>query len=489
LTKRKEFDIMNAYEINHNKNLRRLNMKKIVALMLLAVMAFSLVACTTASVTTPTATQTPDGTTTSAPTTSEKPKNEVVYDLPIKSGTYTFTHVSSNYTIKSDKKGMFSQEAEGTTSEVSVDWVVDSNTTYYRLGLFGIEQKTHKDKDGVVFNNYEVLRNISIKKISADAPIEAAIDSLTDKYQLWKIVKNDDGTFYVCPRVKVSDRYLTVKDGQLVLATVPVGSDASACKWKIENVSTTNSLYKEYVSDNGKILVRVPLDVFEKSNYGYYRNDKTFMSKQFVPTEEVLVQYANNVELAYETYIDLTNFIPYYNIIIHAYNYQGVMAGVVGNNNNVFVNCGPGEWFYSDLSKMQYRWEADGKKDFNFMALHEIGHMFDFGRGWTFESEMQADMKAAYVLCNIEGAYAAPAEYEHNQYFGKDIAEGYKGLSGGKMKLNMNDTGYGYGYSIYRFAEILTRICADETGWEALRQTFHWFQSKEGMAESRNYTS
>ncbi len=464
-------------------------MKRIVALLLLAVMAFSLVACANDTASTSTPTETPAGTETAGGTTPA-PKDEIVYDLPIKSGTYKFTHVASDYTIKSDKKGEFSQEAEGTTLEISVDWVVDSKTTYYRLGLFGIEQKPHNENKEKVFNNYEVMRNVAVKKISNNSPIVAERASLDDKYQFWKIVKNDDGTFYVCPRIKASDRYLTVKDGELVLAEVAVGADASACKWKIENISTTNSLYKEYVSDEGKILVRVPLDVFEKDNYsGCIWRDKAFRSKAYVPTEEVLLQYANNVELAYETYIDLTNFIPYYNIIIHGYNYQGVMAGVVGNNNNVFVNCGPGEWFYSDLAKMQYRWEVEGDKDFNFMALHEIGHMFDFGRGWNFESEMQADMKAAYVLCNIEGAYAAPAEYQHNEYFGKDIAEGFKGLSGGKMVLDMNDTGYGFGYSIYRFAEILTRICVEETGWEALKKTFHWFQTSEGMAESKDYTS
>lgn len=466
-------------------------MKRIVALLLLAVMAISLVACTTESATTPTSTETSaaTGTETAGSTATSTPEDEIVYNLPIKSGTYKFTHVASDYTIRSDKKGQLSQETEGTTVEVSVDWVVDSKTTYYRLGLFGIEEKVNANNREKIYYNYEVMKNLAVKKLANNSPILTELDTLDDKYQFWKIIQNDDGTFYVCPRIKASDRYLTVKDGELVLAEVPVGSDASACKWKIENISTTNSLYKEYVSDGGKILVRVPLDVFDEDNYVVYRNNKTFMSKKYIPTEEVLIQYANNVELAYETYVDLTNFIPYYNIIIHGYNYQGVMAGVVGANNNVFVNCGPGEWFYSDLAKMQYRWEADGKKDFNFMALHEIGHMFDWGRGWTFESEMQADMKAAYVLCNIEGAYAAPAEYDHDKYFGKDIAEGYKGLSGGKMELDMNDTGYGYGYSIYRFAEILTRICNEETGWEALKQTFHWFQTPEGMAESKNYST
>lgn len=460
-------------------------MKRIVALLLIAVMAFAMVACKeAASTTTPAATGTSTAGSTATATGTPETGDGIVYDLPIKSGTYKLTHVASDYTIKSDKKGELSQEEEGTTLEISIDWIVDNNVTYYRLGLFGIEQKPHNDNPSKIHYNYEVLRNIAVKKLDNNSPIVTDYDEFSDKYQMWKIVDNGDGTYYVCPRIAPSERYLSVKDGELVLSKVAAGSDASACKWKIENISTTNSLYYEYVSDKGQIMVRVPLDVFEADNYDKWRNETSY--KAWVPTEKVLKQYANNVQHAYEEYIDLTNFIPYRNIIIHGYNYQGVMAGVVGNNNNVFVNCGEGEWFYSDLAKMQYRMEADGKKDYNFMALHEIGHMFDWDRGWTFESEMQADMKAAYVLCTVDGAYGAPAEYEHNRYFGKDIAEGYKGLSGGKMILNLDKKGYGY--SIYRFAEILTRICNEETGWEALKQTFHWFQSKEG-AVAKGYSS
>ena len=193
---------------------------------------------------------------------------------------------------------------------------------------------------------------------------------------------------------------------------------------------------------------------------------------RYTPTEKTLQKYAENVQLVFDTYNELTNFTPYQVIIVHGYNYQGVMAGVVGGNNNVFVNCGPGEWFYSDLEKMEYRMTKMGRNDVNFMVLHEIGHMYDFDRGWNFESEMEADLKAAYLLHTVEGSYAAPAEYERSRCFSTDIGtEGYKGLSGGKMTSK---------YSIYRNAQIYTEFCT-EIGWENLKKTFHWFQSKDGV--------
>lgn len=472
-------------------------MKRIIAFVLLAVMALSLAACqgNTSTTETPSATVTPGGTSTTPAGTEKEPETTTpaALNTPLKAGTYKFTHVGTNYVIKSDKKGNISTADEGTTYEISLDWVVNKEKAYYRIGLYGIETKKHNDKD-VKFSNYEVLQNLRLKGISNGSPIETDYDDLNDQYQMWMIVDNGDGTFYVKPRLRYTDRYLTVKDGQMVIAVIEEGGDASSCAWKIEDVSLSNTLYKEFKSEQGRIAVRVPLDVFDSKNYDTYRDPKTLKFRKFVPTEEILVQYANNVENAYFEYIDLTGFVAYYNIFIHAYNYQGVMAGVVGNNNNVFVNCGPGEWFYSDLSKMQYRWEVDGVKDYNFMALHEIGHMFDGGRTWNFESEMQADMKAAYVLQTIDEAFAAPAEYGPEKYFGSNgkdgiqgIAEGYKGLSGGQMSIN-KETGYGYGYSIYRFAEILTRIIEEDLGWDALKKTFHWFEG-EGKAESSKYVT
>ena len=139
------------------------------------------------------------------------------------------------------------------------------------------------------------------------------------------------------------------------------------------------------------------------------------------------------------------------------------------------------------MEKMWRRWE-DGKDDVNFCVLHEMGHMFDWNRGWNFESEMLADLKATYVLYKYQneekGCYAAPAEYAWNNIWNIDTIDtkGYKGLAGSGMSYFERGEELSYTYSIYYSAMMYTsyiKHCeATEglEGYEARKKTFHWFQ-------------
>lgn len=466
-----------------------MKMKRIIALLMILMLALPLVACQTTEdpTATPTAgTTTPEGTTaTKAPETTE----EVVYDLPLKAGTYEITHVSSGKKIETDKYGKLAAGDDVQYSVVSVDWVTNKDKAFYRIGLFGIEQKKHNDSD-VVFDNIEVVNCLAVDRLKDKSDIKQDYDSLTNTKEMWKLYPNEDGTFTIAPALRATKSRITVIDGVIKLVDVDENTNLDDCKWTFTSKSTDNPIYYECVSEKGNAIVRVPLDVFDQKNYdGPVFDKETGKLESYIPTENTIQKYADNVQLTYDTYVDLTDFVPYSVIIVHGYNYQGVMAGVVGGNNNVFVNCGPGEWFYSDLFKMEYRMTKMGRNDVNFMVLHEMGHMFDWDRGWTFESEMQADLKAAYLLHTVEGTYAAPAEYPQGTCFGKDIGTGgFKGLSGGTMAVNPADKKNPSGYSIYRNAEIFTEFC-NVIGWEALKETFHWYQSEEGRKEAPSSAS
>ncbi len=475
-----------------------MNMKKFLALLMIALFALPLVACNDGS--TPTATLTPTPGTTAPTQTGEETTTpeSTELEIPVKPGTYSITHVATGTQIQSDKKGKLVYTGDGMYSQVSVDYIVTKGEVYYRLGLFGVEQVKNKTTDKVI-DNHEVLSCIAADKIKDGSPVKTNPDSLSDKKQTWRIIPNDDGTFCIANNLRPTGSRLAMVDGQLTIVGYAEGDDISNFKFKFENKSTDNPLYYEYVSEKGNAVVRVPRDVFDEKYYPAAFDKDIGKLKRWIPTEDTLQKYAENIQFTYDTYIELTNFKPYDVIILHGYNYQGVMAGVVGSNNNIFVNCGSaevsadgtGEWFYSDLSKMQYRMEKLGKNDVNFMQLHEMGHMFDYDRGWTFESEMQADLKAAYLLCTTKDNYAAPAEYAEGTCFGSDIGTGgFKGLSGGKMPNGINENNKN-GYSIYRNAEIFTEFC-NEAGWDALKQTFHWFQSAEGTkacpSSSDSYT-
>ncbi len=454
-------------------------MKKIIALLLVVAMMIPFVGCQKADETEE-ATQTPQTTgSETASTESKKTETDPLesFETPVKPGTYRLKHVKSGTVVKSDRRGNL--DSEGIYDYVSVEWVSNSNEQFYRISLFGIEQKKHNDTK-VIYDNVEVVKSLGVKKINPGDPIISKESGLTSNNDaIWRLVKNDDGTFTIIPRLKKST-CLSWKDGSFILASLEEAGTTGEGKFVFEKVSNEeNVLFKEFVSEKGNVVVRLPIDVYEAKNYDSYSVEGKF-PKKFVPTEETLQAYADRTQYVYDTYVDLTAFRPYNIIFVHAYNYQGVMAGVVGNNNNVYVNCGPGEWFYSDLSKMQYRSEIMGRDDYNFMVLHEMGHMFDWNRGWTFESECQADLKAAYLVTHTENGYAAPAEYPQNKCFHDDIGSaGFKGLSGGKMSYNPN-TPDKSGYSIYRFAEILVEYFqSEEVGWDALYKTFHWYQSKE----------
>lgn len=286
---------------------------------------------------------------------------------------------------------------------------------------------------------------------------------------------------------------INLKDGKLTIQNLEDCSDFTITETPNVNDGT---LYKQWTSEKGNIYLRLPSDVVDQV---YNRVKRDYEGKE---DEESLKKridarmqlFADDVQKCYDCYIDLTAYTPYPRIIVHAFDHQGVMAGVCGNDCNIYVNV---DWYVDDIEKMWKRWE-NGQEDYNFCVFHEMGHMFDWDRGWTFESEMQADLKATYVLyCHQNdefGAWAAPAEYAWNNVWNIETIDtkGYHGLSG-NMTYRESGEEITYKYNIYRSAEMYTayiKYCEATDGlrgYEALKDTFHWFQ--ENKYTSASFTS
>ena len=106
--------------------------------------------------------------------------------------------------------------------------------------------------------------------------------------------------------------------------------------------------------------------------------------------------------------------------------------------------------------------------DWNFCALHEMGHMFDLKRPWKFEGELLTDLKVAYVL-EKNGVAAAPSEFQASEnFYGADIIEAYDKLGKDFSKE----------YNIFGCTKRFLDIKAD-IGWEPFKQTFHYLQENE----------
>lgn len=170
-----------------------------------------------------------------------------------------------------------------------------------------------------------------------------------------------------------------------------------------------------------------------------------------------LQEWADNLETAYDSYYELTNYKPFEKMLVEAYKPAKHIGYVTYGSNVIHIDS---TFVHEDLRKMAAR-----EVDWNFCALHEMGHLFDSNRPWQFEPELMTDLKVAYVL---EQNYvsAVPSEFDASQnFYGKDIINAYKALG-----RDFSQT-----YDIFgctaRFLEI-----KEEIGWEPFKQTFYEMQ-------------
>ncbi len=258
--------------------------------------------------------------------------------------------------------------------------------------------------------------------------------------QVWNLSQNSNGTYSLL--YSGDNRYcIGFEDGKAVLQIRNTANRSQ--EWRMGCVSVASPWqYLSVLGQNQVVELRLPTDILS------------------VISESRLRQWANDLETAYATFYELTGFRPYSDIVVEAYKPSEYIGWVVDGSNIIHIDK---DFLMGDLKKMAAR-----TGDWNFCALHEMGHMFDMQRPWNFEAEFMTDLKVAYVL-EANNASAAPSEFPAEDLFcGADIIEAYRILG----------ADFSTEYSIYglaaRFLEIKENI-----GWEPFKETFHYLQANE----------
>lgn len=261
----------------------------------------------------------------------------------------------------------------------------------------------------------------------------------------WHIRENTDGTYSFVSHIS-TDFCLSYKDGKFVAEKI--SSATGVTSFHLELKSRGTKAFKEYISSKGNITLRLPIDIERRSGL----------------TDERAQKWANDLNIAFDYFTELTSYPVYDNIVLKAYENCGHI-GYVYTNCKYNVISVRREFAYTDLEKMVKR-DVDAASDWNFCAMHEMGHIFDSQTGWYFETEMMTDLKLAYCI-DMGGGTVSPSEFAAGEYFNFDnIMECYAKLGG-----DMNQTKQ---YGAYQAAYVMLRI-QKAIGWEPFKQTFKWF--------------
>ena len=276
---------------------------------------------------------------------------------------------------------------------------------------------------------------------------------------LWAIEDYEDGSCRIVPKMSLADQpiCLTVKDGAVGLAARDE-NDAGQL-FKVVKADPHGS-YVEFPSDKGNIFLRVHKGIVNKKSSGV--------------TAEMLQDYANYMQEAYEAEIALTGYVPYDIIVISGWDKLGYVAGVSDNYNVINANRG---FMEEELVKMAKRLNNLQICDLSFGMLHEMGHMFDSRRGWNFESEAWTDLKLCYVCLKLTEDHkttdgkifgCASADY------GADTCFTYETMAIG-LDIHAKKGAMVTVYGFFAAARLFL-LMAYDFGWEPFIKTFHWYQ-------------
>lgn len=466
-------------------------MKRITALLICAVMAFSMAACGG----TPQATSTTSDETASAPTTTPVDTSTPTVDVgttPAETETLTPTPTATperdpNAGMTEEEMGVFpvgkyqialvSGEGNLNYSEGQTPITVSKDGTN---NLFSIFYQTTGDTPGYILNpgddGYFIIGNGEQSRIkSGDQVISVDRKNLTyqstssGKYRMtqdshcttrWYFEPNKDGSYKMVLRTttKLADKhdkyYVCYENGGLYL--YPESNNKSS-DFNITMVERGTPQFTQYISHDGKITLRLP---------------PTAKNRAFL-TDSRGQKWANDVEKCYYAFIELTNYVPYENIIVKAFMNCDYMAYVTSNYNTITVSYSMNEnafgksnqWYIQDIKELVYRGEE--AQDVNFCILHEMGHMFDIGTDWYFETEMMTDFKLTYCL-DVTGFSAIPSEFSALDVFTYDNIE--------KCYLSLGkDVSQTKEYTYYGAAYRMVLIQKEIGSWEPYKQTYRWF--------------
>lgn len=285
------------------------------------------------------------------------------------------------------------------------------------------------------------------------------------KGSCFDLIPSADGSSYKIVNAANPELCITYNDkGKAVYASSE--DDSAANYWKIEPAAPSEA-YIPFTSKDGHIVLRIP---------------EKFTTRKAIGFNAKLAQkWVDYFEEAYYYEIELTGYVPYDVIVIKAYEDENIVAGVVNNYNVITADVG---FMESELSNVAKRYTKHNVMEIGFGMLHEMGHMFDSGRGWNFESEAWTDLKLCYCLKRLGEKYpdvvftATPAGYDASKYFTYDTMVECLGQHDNETEGGMTKV-----YAFFGCAKIFL-IIANDIGWEPYVQTFHWFQDNNVLEES-----
>lgn len=289
------------------------------------------------------------------------------------------------------------------------------------------------------FNVYagdtELLLDIDNANVEAGNPVKLWENTGYD-VQIWRLSQNTNGTYSFL--YSGDESYCLGFEGGNAVLQIRKSGKASQ-EWRM-GCAAVKWPYLSVMGQNRIVELRLPTDILS------------------VIGESRLKQWANDLETAYASFYELTGFRPYDDIVVEAYKPSEYIGWVVDGSNIIHIDR---DFLVDDLGKMAAR-----TGDWNFCALHEMGHMFDMERPWNFEAEVMTDLKVAYVLESNDAA-AAPSEFGAEDCFrGADIIDAFRILG----------ADFSEEYSVYGLAARFLEI-KDHIGWEPFMETFHYMQA------------
>ncbi|MBE6542793.1 MAG: hypothetical protein E7675_00180 [Ruminococcaceae bacterium] len=461
--------------------------KKIMALALALVSLVSFAACNTAGGDPTTAPVTGTGPTTSSvvTTTPEKsstatPENTTATVTPLPSAEPTpttdgiptdpkeFYEYNSNYNLNTEEGiGVLK------VGKYKITFTDGTVLSYTESGLttggdkfdFSLQfQNAGNDRSGKV--GYMVMPGDTLERSLAcsGSSVSLKTTAYRNNYQVWNLIENADGSY--CFVSKSGDtKYLSLSKEDGKLYAKGKNTEGFVNTFNLELISEGNGVWDQYISEKGNIIIRIK---------------KQFYTSALVKKERI-AKLVNDMQTVYETYQDLTSFTPYDSIIIHIFQDEKYFAYVVGGYNIISFNYNNA---VTDLRKMQFRTDKEYANDWSFCLMHEMGHMFDWNRGWRFDGESATNIKLAYALwANLDKkAVAAQSGYSYKDYFdGNTISETWK--SEAPMKMEDGKT---LGEKVVRTCYIFSTYALNEIGWEAFRKSYHEINALEAQPTDVN---
>ncbi len=429
-------------------------MKKFLALILAAAFVLPLCACTPVSnetgdptsvpTSTPEATTTPEATPEGTPTpTPEPPPTDP-------EGFYEYY---SNYNVSTAKD--IDVLPVGKYKITFSDGTVLSYSSDMKLGTNGENvdfsfqfQNSGKDTKGA---SYMIVPGDSMDKALAMSGSIVGVGTLNYRKNndLWTLKAHGDGTYSIINKASSTRVISLSKDGKLELKNI--NSPDHDNRVTLTLISEGHKVWDEYISEKGNIILRARKSIYNTA----------------MISKDRLKKLANDMQSLYETYQDLTGYTPYESIVIQIYQEEKYFAYVVGGWNIISFNYNNA---MEDLKKMSFRETKEYANDWSFCLMHEMGHMFDWNRGWRFDGESATNIKVAYALwANLDKkAVAAQSGYSYKDYFdGNTISETWKDES----KIVLGD-GKTLGDKVVRTCYIFSTYALNEIGWEAFRKSY-----------------